>query len=55
VLMVGGGGNFRRGTHILYPKGTPMNNLFLTLLDRVGVHEEQIGDSTGRVEHLTDL
>ena len=32
-----------------------MTNLFLTLLDRVGVHPESLGDSTGRVEHVTDI
>ena len=32
-----------------------MTNLFLTLLDRMGVHPEQIGDSTGRIEHLGDV
>ncbi len=32
-----------------------MTNLFLTMLDGVGTHEEKIGDSTGRIEHLTDL
>jgi hypothetical protein len=53
VLIVGRGGNFRMGQHIAYPKGTPMTNLFLTLLDRMGVQSERIGDSTGRVEHLT--
>ena len=37
------------------PSGTPITNLYLTLLDRVGVHAERIGDSTGKVEHLTDL
>jgi hypothetical protein len=55
VLMLGGGGNFRLGTHIVYPKGTPMNNLFLTMLDRMGVDSEQLGDSTGPIEHLTEL
>ena len=55
VLMLGRGGNFRLGTHIVYPKGTPMNNLFLTMLDRMGVDSEQLGDSTGPIEHLTDL
>ena len=35
------------GTHIVYPKDTPMTNLFLTLLDRMGVREDKIGDSTG--------
>lgn len=55
VLIVGGGGELRLNRHIVYPKDTPMTNLFLTLLDRMGVHPEQVGDSTGRVEHLTDV
>ena len=49
------GGNFRLGHHIVYPKSTPMNNLFLTMLDRMGVPAEQIGDSTGPLDELTDL
>jgi hypothetical protein len=53
VLIVGRGGNLRMGNHVVYPKGTPMTNLFMTLLDRMGVQAEKIGDSTGRVEHLT--
>ena len=36
-------------------QGTPATNLWLTLLDRMDVHPETIGDSTGRLEHLTDL
>lgn len=55
VLITGRGGDLRLGTHIVYPKGTPMTNLYLTLLDRMGVPPETIGDSTGRLEHLTDL
>jgi hypothetical protein len=55
ILLVGGGGNFRLGTHIVYPKDTPMTNLFLTMLDRMGVQPEKLGDSTGQIEHLTDL
>ncbi len=30
-----------------------MTNLFLTLLDRMGVQPEKIGDSTGQIEHLS--
>lgn len=51
VLMAGSGG--RRlvpGNHIQYPKETPLNNLFLTMLDCVGVHVDQLGDSTGKLE-----
>jgi|RhiMetdeSRZDD1v2_1073273.scaffolds.fasta_scaffold01201_8 hypothetical protein len=53
LLIVGRGGNFRLGSHIVYPKGTPMNNLFLTLLDRMGVQQESLGDSTGKIEQLS--
>jgi hypothetical protein len=56
VLLAGrGDGSLKPGRHIVYPSGTPITNLYLTLLDRVGVHPEKIGDSTGKVEHLTDL
>ena len=50
-----GGGSFKQGQHIAYKSGTPMTNLFLTILDRMGIHPESIGDSTGKLEHLTDL
>ena len=44
-----------------YSKGAVYSNfrnkdeLCLTVLDRIGVHPESIGDSTGRVEHLDAL
>ena len=55
VVMFGRGGRFRMGSHMVYPKQTPMTNLFLTLLDRMGVPSEKIGDSTGQIEHLGDV
>ena len=56
VLLAGrGDGSLKPGRHIVYPSGTPITNLYLTLLDRVGVRPEKIGDSTGKVEHLTDM
>lgn len=55
LLMGGANGRFRGNRHIHYAKGTPMTNLYLTMLDGVGVHPETIGDSTGKLEHLTDL
>jgi hypothetical protein len=57
VLLVGGGGggSLKSGRHLVYPENTPMTNLYLTLLDRMGVRPESIGDSTGRLEHLTDI
>ena len=53
VLMAGRGAGFKLGSHITYPQGTPMTNLFLTLLDKMGVQSEKLGDSTGMIEHLT--
>lgn len=55
LLAGGGGGALRGGRHLRYPDGTPMTNLFLTLLDRLGVHRERVGDSTGRIAHLSAL
>ncbi len=50
VLMVGGGsGQIQGGSHLQYPRDTPMANLFLTLLDKLGIQRERIGDSTGRL------
>lgn len=56
VIVAGRGkGTLTPGRHMVYPKETPMANLYLSLLDRVGVKPESIGDSTGKLEHLTDL
>jgi hypothetical protein len=43
------GGRFRTGQHVAYPADTPMANLLLTILDKVGVELEFLGDSTGRI------
>ncbi|MDC0598973.1 DUF1552 domain-containing protein, partial [Gammaproteobacteria bacterium] len=43
-----GGGTIKGGQHLAYPDRTPVSNLMLTLLDRIGVEQESIGDSTGR-------
>jgi Protein of unknown function (DUF1552) len=50
VLIVGNGHGLRLGTHVVYPKDTPMTNLYLTLLDKMGVRTETLGDSTGALE-----
>ena len=55
VLAGGGSGRFKGGRHIRYSKGTPMTNLYMTMLDVVGMHPEKIGDSQGKVDHLTDV
>lgn len=53
VLLAGrGGGSFRPGRHMVYPNHTPMNNLYLSLLDRMGVRIETLGNSTGKLAQL---
>jgi len=53
ILLAGkGGGSIKTGTHTKYANGTPMNNLFLSMLDRVGVPVETLGDSTGKLQGL---
>ena len=54
ILLIGGGsGQLKGGRHIRYPKDTPMANLYLTLLDKLGVSVESLGDSTGKLELLS--
>jgi hypothetical protein len=53
ILLAGrGDGSLKPGRHLVYKSGTPITNLYLTLLDQLGVHAEKIGDSTGRVDQL---
>lgn len=53
TLVAGRGGKFiKPGRRIVYRKETPMCNLFLTMMDRMGVPVEHFGDSTGRLEGL---
>jgi len=50
VLLVAGAATGIAGNrHVRYPDDTPMANLYLTLLDRLGLDIERFGDSTGRV------
>jgi hypothetical protein len=51
LLFAGDAAGIKGGRHVRYPRGTPMNNLFLTMLDKANVpHVESLGDSTGRLE-----
>ena len=50
VLIGGASGRMEGNRHILTPAHTPMANLLLGMLDKLGVHQDSFGDSTGRVE-----
>ena len=53
TLIAGRGGKYiKSGRRIVVRKETPMTNLHLTMMDRMGVHIDNFGDSTGRVDGL---
>lgn len=52
VLAGGGCGTLNPGRYIRYDEGTPMSNLWLSLMDRMETKMERHGDSTGRLEGL---
>src|SRR5262245_38008651 len=48
VLVAGAAaGRMKGGRHIKYPENTPMANLLMTILDKAGIPQESVGDSTG--------
>jgi hypothetical protein len=54
VLLAGrGDGRLKPGRRIVYQRGTPITNLYMTLFDHLGVQAERVGDSTGRLDQLT--
>jgi Protein of unknown function (DUF1552) len=53
AFVVGGGAGKHKGEqHIKYLEPTPLANLYLTLLHRMGVEADTFGDSTGTIEQL---
>ena len=53
ILLAGrGAGTVKPGRHVKYEPGTPLNNLYLSLLDRLGVKCDALGDGTGRLPKL---
>jgi Protein of unknown function (DUF1552) len=53
IILAGqGGGTIRSGRHIRLSGGAPLNNLFLSMLDRVGAPVSSLGDSTGRLKAI---
>jgi len=52
LVLAGGASYFKGGRHIRYPKGPPISNMQLTLLDKLGIPVERFGDSTGELDLL---
>jgi len=54
VVAGGGAGKLKGGRHVKYAEPTPLANLHLTLLDKVGVHLDSFADSNGRVDEMIE-
>lgn len=51
LLIAGGaGGRLKGGRHMTFAPNTPLTNLFLSMLDSMGIPAETLGDSTGRLQ-----
>jgi hypothetical protein len=50
VLIGNASGKLQGNRHIVTPSRTPMANLLLTMLDKLGVRRDRFGDSTGMLE-----
>jgi hypothetical protein len=56
LAIVGGKAvGIRGGRYLRYPKGTPLANLHVTLLDKLGLHVEKFGDSTGPLANIGEV
>ncbi len=49
ISLVGGWKTVKGGQHIVPPEHTPLANVLLTVLDRAGISQDKLGDSTGKL------
>ena len=52
LVLGGAAGRMKGGRHLRYADHTPMTNLLVSMLEKAGVQQEKLGDSTGRLENL---
>jgi len=51
ILVAGGAsGQLKGDRHLVFPAHTPMSNLMLSVMNKLGVHQDRFGDSTGNLE-----
>ena len=55
VLAGGGGGTLKGGRHVRLPEGTPLANMHLTVLEKMGISAESLGDGTGELPVLSEV
>jgi hypothetical protein len=52
VVAGGAAGRMKGGRHLKYPENTPMANLLATILEKAGIPQDSVGDSTGTLTEL---
>ena len=52
VVAGGAAGRMKGGRHLKYPENTPMANLLMTILDKAGIPQDSVGDSTGALSEV---
>ena len=53
TLLIGqGGGTVKTGRHVTYARNTPIANLWIEMMERMGVKVDKFGDSNGRLTGL---
>ncbi len=53
IILAGrAGGQVKTGRHVVYPKNTPLCNLYLNMLGNAGAKADRFGDSDGRLTNL---
>jgi hypothetical protein len=53
ILIAGGSATgIKTGRHLALPAETPLANLHLTLIDKMGVPVEKFGDASGKIDLL---
>lgn len=53
MLLGGGSGQLQGNRHIRYPENTPVSNLYLTIMDKLGIQADKFANSTGKVDLLS--
>jgi hypothetical protein len=52
VVAGGANGKMKGGRHVKYPENTPMANLLMTFLEKAGIPQDSVGDSTGDLSEI---
>jgi hypothetical protein len=55
VVVGGGAGTLKGGRHLRYKDDTSITNLYVSVLDKLGVPVETFGDSTGKLDYLSGI